>query len=164
MADATSEEDFAAFVAARQRRLVRFAYLLTGDPHRAEDLVQSALLKVYRRWTSITTSPDAYVRMAIINEHNSWWRRPGHRNEVTSSDLITYANPVARPDEHADHDLRAKIAALPKQQRAAIVLRYYEDLTEAQTAEILGCSIGTVKSHTSRALKHLRVTMEEAPA
>lgn len=162
MGNEESEADFSAYVLARQRRLVRFAYLLTGDPHEAEDLVQAALLKVYRRWHAIHGSADGYVRTAIINEHNSWWRRPGRRREVASSDLVTYSNPVAPADHHADHDLRAQIAALPRQQRAAIVLRYYEDLSEAETAQILGCSVGTVKSHTSRALSHLRVAMKEA--
>ena len=164
MGDLDDEADFSAYVLARQQRLVRFAYLLTGDPHQAEDLVQSALLKVYRRWDHITGSPDGYVRATIINEHNSWWRRPVRRREVTSSDLVTFTNPTAHADPVADHDLRTQIAALPRQQRAAIVLRYYEDLTEAQTAQILGCSVGTVKSHTSRALKNLRVTMREATA
>ncbi|MER7071829.1 SigE family RNA polymerase sigma factor [Terrabacter sp. NPDC000476] len=164
MEELDDEADFSAFVLARQRRLVRFAYLLTGDPHQAEDLVQSALLKVYRRWNHITGSPDAYVRAAIVNEHHSWWRRPVRRQEVTNSDLVTFTDPAVAGEPAADHDLRAQIAALPRQQRSAIVLRYYEDLTEAQTAEILGCSVGTVKSHTSRALKSLRVTMREATA
>jgi RNA polymerase sigma factor (sigma-70 family) len=83
---------------------------------------------------------------------------------VTGSDLITYADPAAPADRYGDDDLRAHIRNLPTQQRAAIVLRYYEDLTEAQTAEILGISVGTVKSHTSRALSALRVTMKEVSA
>jgi RNA polymerase sigma-70 factor (sigma-E family) len=159
--DTPGEADFSAYVLARQRGLVRFAYLLTGDPHQAEDIVQAALLKVYRHWGSISGSADAYVRTALVNEFRSWWRRPGRRREVTNSDLVIYRDP-AQADVHPDHDLRAQIAALPRQQRAAIVLRYYEDLTEAQTAEILGCTIGTVKSHTSRALSNLRVSMKEA--
>ena len=155
------EADFTAYVLARQRRFVRFAYLLTGDPYEAEDLVQSALAKVYRRWESIQGSPDAYVRQTIINEHHSWWRRTWRHREVTGSDLITYEDPAAPDDVHGDQDLRRQIRNLPPQQRAAIVLRYYEDLTEAQTAEVLGCSVGTVKSHTSRALAALRITMKE---
>ncbi len=164
MGDTERQADFAAYVDARQRRLVRFAYLLTGDAHEAEDLVQAALLKVYRRWHAVHGSPDAYVRRAIVNEHHSWWRRPGRRREVADSDLVSFTNPAAEPDRHDDHELRAHIAALPKQQRAVIVLRYFEDLTEAQTAEVLGCSVGTVKSHTSRALAALRVTMKETLA
>jgi RNA polymerase sigma-70 factor (sigma-E family) len=159
--DIDREADFSAYVLARQRGLIRFAYLLTGNPHEAEDLVQSALLKVYRHWGTVD-SPDSYVRRAIINEHNSWWRRPSRRREVTSSDLVTFTGSSASADVYPDHDLRAQVSALPRQQRAAIVLRYYEDLTEAQTAAILGCSIGTVKSHTSRALGNLRVSMKGA--
>lgn len=158
------ELDFTAYVSARQRHFVRFAYLLTGDPYSAEDLVQSAFAKVYRRWDAIHGSPDAYVRQAIVNEHRSWWRRTWRHREVTGSDLITYAEPVAPPDTYADDDLRTQIRKLPAQQRAAIVLRYYEDLTEAQTAAVLGVSVGTVKSHTSRALSNLRVTMKEVSA
>jgi RNA polymerase sigma-70 factor (sigma-E family) len=164
MGDTERQADFSAYVAARQRRLVRFAYLLTGDAHEAEDLVQAALLKVYRRWHSVHGSPDAYVRRAIVNEHHSSWRRPSRRREVTDSELVSFTNPAAAPDRHDDHELRARIAALPKQQRAVIVLRYYEDLTEAQTADVLGCSVGTVKSHASRALAALRVTMKETLA
>lgn len=161
MGNADREADFSAYLLARQRALIRFAYLLTGNPHEAEDVVQAALLKVYRRWGTIE-SPDSYVRRAIVNEYRSWWRRPSRRREVTSTDLVTFIGPAAEDDVHADHELRAHVAALPRQQRAAIVLRYYEDLTEAQTAEILGCSIGTVKSHTSRALGNLRVSMKGA--
>lgn len=150
------EAEFTAYVRARQRRFVRFAYLLTGDPHSAEDLVQSAFAKVYRKWDSIHGSPDAYVRQTIINEHNSWWRRTWRHKEVTGSDLITYADPAAPADRYADDDLRTHIRNLPAQQRAAIILRYYEDLTEAQTAEVLGCAVGTVKSLVSRGLDRLR--------
>jgi len=158
------DADFTTYVRARQRHFVRFAYLLTGDPYSAEDLVQSAFAKVYRRWDTINGSPDAYVRRVIVNEHHTWWRRTWRHKEVTGSDLITYADPVAAADHYADDDLRTQIRRLPSQQRAAIVLRYYEDLTEAQTAEVLGISVGTVKSHTSRALSALRVTMKEVTA
>ena len=155
------ESEFTAYVLARQRRFVRFGYLLTGDPYEAEDLVQSALAKVYRKWDSIEGSPDAYVRQTIINEHRSWWRRTWRHKEVTGSDLITYEDPAAPADAYGDQDLRSQIRNLPTQQRATIILRYYEDLTEVQTAEVLGCTVGTVKSHTSRALAALRVTMKE---
>jgi RNA polymerase sigma-70 factor (sigma-E family) len=155
------DADFTAYVRARQHHFVRFAYLLTGDAHSAEDLVQSAFANVYRRWTSINGSPDAYVRTSIINEHRSWWRRTWRHKEVTSSELVSHAEPVAPPDPQDDGDLWAQIGTLPTQQRAAIVLRYYEDLTEAQTAAVLGCTVGTVKSHTSRALSALRVKMIE---
>ncbi|MGN6752229.1 MAG: SigE family RNA polymerase sigma factor [Intrasporangium sp.] len=158
------DADFTAYVRARQRHFVRFAFLLTGDPHSAEDLVQSAFARVYRKWSSITGSPDAYVRTVIVNEHRSWWRRTWRHREVTSSELVAHQEPVAPPDLHADGDLWAQIATLPRQQRAVIVLRYYEDLTEAQTAAVLGCSVGTIKSHSSRALATLRVQMLEVTA
>jgi RNA polymerase sigma-70 factor (sigma-E family) len=158
------DADFTAYVRARQRHFVRFAFLLTGDAHSAEDLVQSAFASVYRRWSSITGSPDAYVRTAIVNEHRSWWRRAWRHKEVTDSDLVAHREPVAPPDVHADGDLWSQIAVLPRQQRAVIVLRYYEDLTEAQTAAVLGCTVGTVKSHASRALTRLRVQMLEVTA
>lgn len=161
MGNPEREADFTAYVQARQRHLARFAYLLTGDVHSAEDLVQSALAKVYRKWDTIHGSPEAYVRQTMVHEHASWWRRTWRHREVTGSDLITYADPPAPDVEHPDNDLRTLIRTLPRQQRAAIVLRYYEDLTEAQTAAVLGCSVGTVKSHTSRALRALRTTMKE---
>ncbi|KGN31005.1 RNA polymerase subunit sigma-70 [Knoellia sinensis KCTC 19936] len=161
MSDSDLDADFTAYVRARQSTLVRFAYLLTGDAQEAEDLVQSALANVYRRWSTIDGSPDAYVRRTMVNEHHSWWRRAWRHREVTGSDLVEYQQPAARPDDYGEQDLRAQIRKLPTQQRASIVLRYYEDRSEAETAEILGCSIGTVKSHTSRALAALRITMKE---
>ena len=157
------EAEFTAYVRARQRRFVRFAYLLTGDPHSAEDLVQSAFAKVYRKWDSIHGSPDAYVRQTIINEHNSWWRRTWRHKEVTGSDLITYADPPAPADRYTDNDLHTHIRNLPTQQRAAIILRYYEDLTEAQTADAMGCAVGTVKSQVSAGLSKLRERLGDDP-
>lgn len=155
------DEEFTAYVRGRQRQLVRFAYLLTGDAHAAEDLVQSALAKVYRRWHAIQTTPDAYVRRAIVNEHTSWWRRTWRHRETVSSPLVQVAERPATAGPGHDDELWARIAALPRQQRAVVVLRYYEDLSEAQTAEVLGCGVGTVKSHTSRALRALRESMQE---
>lgn len=109
-------------------------------------------------------APDAYVRVVMVNEHRSWWRRAWRHKEVTGSHLITYADPAAPADEIADGDLRAALAGLPRQQRAVIALRYYEDLTEAQTADVLGISVGTVKSHCSRAISALRLQMKEQQA
>ena len=163
MASTEREADFTAYVRARQRSFARFAYLLTGDVHSAEDLVQSALAKVYGRWDHIRAveSPDAYVRKVIVNEHTSWWRRTWRHRERTDSELIRILDPAAAPAASHDSDLWAHVRSLAPQQRAAVVLRYYEDLSEAQTAEILGCSVGTVKSHTSRAINTLRSTMKE---
>ena len=148
MGSTDREADFTAYVRARQASFARFAYLLTGDPHSAQDLVQSALAKVYGKWDHISAveSPDAYVRKVMVNEHTTWWRRQWRHRERTDSELI-------RVMEH--------VRNLAPQQRAAVVLRYYEDLSEAQTAEILGCTVGTVKSHTSRAIRSLRATMKE---
>ena len=153
--------DFAAYVHARQRAFVRFAYLLTGDAHEAEDLVQSAFAKVYRRWDDIHGFPDAYVRRTIINEHASWWRRTWRHREVVDGPLVEVLDRAAGEVAGHDAELWARVADLPRQQRAVVVLRYYEDLTEAQAAEVLGCTVGTVKSHASRALGALRVAMQE---
>ncbi|NHA69556.1 SigE family RNA polymerase sigma factor [Phycicoccus flavus] len=160
MGEDAEHGEFAAYVRARQRRFVRFAFLLTGDVHEAEDLVQSAFARVYRRWDSIHGSPDAYVRAAIVNEHRSWWRRTWRHREVVSSPLVGARDPEHVPDER-DDALWRQVLALPRQQRAVLVLRFYEDLSEARTAEVLGCSVGTVKSHTSRALAALRGSMQE---
>ena len=163
MGDTEREADFSAYVRARQGSLARFAYLLTGDPHSAQDLLQSSLAKVYARWDHISTveSPDAYVRKVMVNEHTTWWRRAWRHRERTDSELIRVLDPAAAPATPHDSELWAHVRSLAPQQRAAVVLRYYEDLTEAQTAEILGVSVGTVKSHTSRALRSLRRTMKE---
>lgn len=156
-----TDADFAAFVGARQQALARFAYLLTGNPHDAEDLVQSALAKAYGHWRRITSmqSPEAYVRTIMVNEHTSWWRRAWRRKERSASDLIALTDAPAGPIAEHDDELWQLVLALPPQQRAAVVCRFYEDLSEAQTAEILGVSVGTVKSHTHRALAQLRTTL-----
>ena len=163
MGNIEREADFSAYVRARQKAFARFAYLLTGDPHSAEDLVQSALAKVYAKWDHISAveSPDAYVRKVMVNEHTTWWRRAWRHRERTDSELIRVMDPAALDAPPHDSELWAHVRSLAPQQRAAVVLRYYEDLTEAQTAEILGCSVGTVKSHTSRAIRSLRGTMKE---
>lgn len=163
MDTAEREADFSAYVSARQRSLARFAYLLTGGAHDAEDLVQSVLAKVYAKWDRISSveSPDAYVRRMMVNEYNSWWRRQWRRRERTNSELIRIMDPPASPDVQRDDELWAIVRSLAPQQRAAVVLRFYEDLSEAQTADILGVSVGTVKSHTSRAIRSLRRQLKE---
>ena len=161
LGDASGHGDFAVYVQARQRAMVRFAYLLTGDAHEAEDLVQSAFAKVYRRWDAISGFPDAYVRRTIVNENASRWRRAWRHREVVDSRLVEVVDPAGREVAGHDAQLWARVLGLPRQQRAVIVLRYYEDLTEAQTAEVLGCTVGTVKSHASRALGALRVAAQE---
>ena len=157
------EADFTAYVRARQASFARFAYLLTGDPHSAQDLVQSALAKVYGKWDHISTvdSPDAYVRKVMVNEHTTWWRRQWRHRERTDSELIRVLEPAAAAQPTHDGALWSHVRSLAPQQRAAGVRRDDQALSEAQTAEILGCTVGTVKSHTSRAIRSLRATMTE---
>ena len=168
MLDSDRRADFTAYVRARETYLARLAYLLTGDRDAADDLLQNTLAKVYRHWGRVASveQPDAYVRRIMVNENNSRWRRFARRLDQAGSDVLehTQAPAPAGLDRAESLSLWQQVQTLPRQQRACVVLRYYEDLTEAQTAEILGCSVGTVKSHTSRALGALRTSMSEAIA
>ena len=168
MDHAEREADFTAYVRAREQALARLAYLLTGERDAAEDLLQNTLAKVYRHWARIQAAeaPDAYVRRIMVNENNSRWRRLLRRHDWPSSHVLEVIDPpgVAGLDLSSSIDLWRHVQSLPTQQRAAVVLRYYEDLTEAQTAQVLGCTVGTVKSHTSRAISALRTRMSEATA
>ncbi len=161
---ADRDADFAAYMTARQPSLLRTAYLLTGDRHTAEDLVQTAFAKLYLSWDRVQRRElvDGYVRRILVNEHNSLWRRPFKRREVISRDLPdTHA-----PDRHDDGESAALwrfVQTLPRKQRAVIVLRYYEDLSEAETAAVLGISVGTVKSQASRALAAMRSRVHDHP-
>ncbi|WP_436700086.1 SigE family RNA polymerase sigma factor [Nocardioides sp. BYT-33-1] len=147
---------FDEYVAARGRALWRSAWLLTGDRHRAEDLVQTALMKCWRRWDRIADAAavDAYVRRTMVTTYTDWWRRRWN-GELPTSELPE-AGASADADLGLRHDVVAALARLPRGQRAVVVLRYFDDLTEAQTAAALGIGIGTVKSQTSRALRSLR--------
>jgi RNA polymerase sigma-70 factor (sigma-E family) len=150
------EDAFNAFVAARSRHLLQTAYLLTGDRHRAEDLLQTALTRAYLRWDRIESDdPEGYVRRTLANAHIDWWRRKPWREEPTAQLPDT-----AGSDEAASYDVRDAVlkalAVLSRRQRAVIVLRYYEDLSETEIAAALGCSAGTVKSAASRAMAKLR--------
>ncbi|QYC41750.1 RNA polymerase sigma-E factor [Nonomuraea coxensis DSM 45129] len=155
-------DSFREFMAAHQQSLMRTAYLLTGDAHLAEDLLQSVLLKVLSRWPKLAdvASPQAYARKALINQYISWRRRLARATELPR------AEPPDRPYSTEDSTvvriamLRA-LAQLPPRQRAVIVLRYYEDLTEHETAKLLRCSLGTVKSHAHHVLARLRVLAPE---
>jgi RNA polymerase sigma-70 factor (sigma-E family) len=154
-----SRDAFKAYVTARSAALMRTAYMLTGNKADAEDLLQTALAKTYLSWDSIKDreSVDAYVRRIMLNTRTSWWRRRRHVTEF-ATDQVPEA-PVRRDDtERVDlHDaLWTALEGLPKRQRAMVVLRYYEDLSEAETAAALGVSVGTVKSTTARALAKLR--------
>ncbi|HET8594677.1 MAG TPA: SigE family RNA polymerase sigma factor [Intrasporangium sp.] len=159
------DEDFTAFVRARQHALVRFGYVLTGDVSSGEDLAQTALARLYLKWDTIqrTEAVEAWVRKVMVNEHTSWWRRAWRHRETLGLDGVNAeAQALAAPT--GDHELWEEVLRLPPRQRAAVALRYYEDLTEAQTAEILGCSVGTVKSQVHRAMATLRTRLEEVLA
>jgi len=149
--------DFEAFVAARSTALWRSAYLLTGDPHKAEDLLQTALVKAWRRWDRIQRreAVESYVRAALVSTYTDWWRRKWN-GEVPTGELPEAAAPATSPEVR--RDVLAALALLPRGQRAVIVLRYFDDLTEDQAAAALGISVGTVKSQTSRALATLRTS------
>lgn len=150
---------FDEFVAARGQALFRSAFLLTGgNAHDAQDLVQSALLRVVPRWSRIRTDPEAYVRRVIFTEHVNGWRRRSGRDERPRGDVPELVAPGPdHPEQLAARlALQDALLRLAPRQRAVVVLRYYEDLSEAQTAELLGCSIGTVKRQNSRALERLR--------
>jgi RNA polymerase sigma-70 factor (sigma-E family) len=149
---------FREYVKQRSPALLRSASLLTGDPATAEDLVQTALAKVWPRWTSIRAdNPDAYVRRVMVTTFATWWRRRW-RAEVPTG-VVPDLPPGSGPWEAIDSRevLRRSLAALPRRQRAVVVLRFYEDLSEAGAAEVLGCSVGTVKSQCARALAKLRL-------
>jgi RNA polymerase sigma-70 factor (sigma-E family) len=149
---------FEEYVAARGAALVRFATLLTGDDHRAQDLAQEALAKAYLSWRRIrrTDRPDVYVRRLLVNADRSWWRRRSSR-EVP---VDRTGDPAAAGDIGHDAGERDAmwrlILRLSERQRAVIVLRYYEDLDDSTIAEILDCSAVTVRTHALRALASLR--------
>ena len=151
------EQGFREFVAARQRDLLRRAWLLTGDWAAAEDLVQSSLLRVWPRWArvSATGQEDAYVRKVMLNVYLSGRRRRWTR-EAPTAELPERVSDEGYADVEARVILAQVVAALPRRQRAVIVLRFVEDLSESQTADALGCAQGTVKSQTSKALATLR--------
>jgi RNA polymerase sigma-70 factor (sigma-E family) len=143
---------FDDFVAARRPALLRTAYLLTGSHHDAEDLVQTTLLRVVPRWSRIAAHPEPYVRQVLARESVTRWRRRRWR-ERSAADLPE--QPVDEP--FADRlALREALALLSPRQRAVLVLRYYDDLTESATAEALGISPGTVKAYAREGLARLR--------
>ncbi len=154
----TDEDDFHAFVVARTPALSRTAYLLTGDAHLAEDLVQTALFKAARSWHRIQGDPEPYVRRILYTQNISWWRSRRHAKEQT---LGTYDVPAAGTDLDLRLTLEQALARLTVRQRTVLVLRYFEDLTEVQTAAALGIGSGTVKSIGRQALARLRTLAPE---
>ena len=153
------EAEFRDFVLRRWPVLVRYAYLLTGDAMQAEDLVQTALERCWRRWRRIVAdNPEAYVRTAVARAAVSRFRMLGRRVAESPLDGVDTGSPDGA-QARADHDLVwAELATLPPRMRAIVVLRVYEDLTVDETATLLGCSTGTVKSTLSRALDRLRTS------
>ncbi len=151
---------------AQRAGLLRTATLLTaGDRHLAEDLVQSTLTKLYVAWPSFqrADNPQAYTRRALINALSDERRRLWRRRERSTAELPE----LPRTDQHSEpmaDGLRTALRELPPKMRAAVVFRYFHDLTVTETAEVLGCSEGTVKSQTSRALDRLRAALEIRPA
>jgi RNA polymerase sigma-70 factor (sigma-E family) len=152
-----SEADFDAFVVGSSSRLLRVARLLTGDAGRAEDLVQDAYAKAYLRWDKIhADDPWAYVRRCLVNGYTDWWRRKPWREQPT----LLLPERRSAPDHavaQADRDaLLLALAGLTRRERAVIVLRFYQDLSEVQIGQALGMAPGTVKSTNRRALRKLR--------
>jgi RNA polymerase sigma-70 factor (sigma-E family) len=147
--------EFDRFVVARSQALLRTAYLLVRDEALAEDLLQTALTKAWFAWGRIEGEPERYVRRILVNTSASWWRRRWH-GERPTADLPERRTPDSR-DASGDRDLWDAVGRLPARQRAVVVLRYLEDRTEAETADLMGCSVGTVKSQCSKALAKLRV-------
>ena len=148
--------DFDGFVAARSGRLLRTAYLLTRDHALAEDLLQTALTKAWFRWSRLDGDPEPYVRKILVNTYASWWRRRWN-GETPTEELPEGPGDAQAEAAAGSHDLWTALGRLPRRQRAVVVLRYFEDLSEAETARLLDCSVGTVKSQASKALAKLRV-------
>ena len=164
-ARALRDAEFEEYMAARQPSLLRTAYLLTGDRHSAEDLVQTSLAKLYLAWDKVQRREmvDGYVRRIMVNEHNSLWRRAWKRKEVPTDAVPDRAGVVDTPDDGTSAALWEFVQTLPRKQRAVVVLRFYEDLSEAEVAELMGISVGTVKSQSSRALAALRARVGTQP-
>ncbi|MBV1856055.1 SigE family RNA polymerase sigma factor [Catellatospora tritici] len=148
--------EFDEFVRTRSRHLLRIAYLLTGDHALAEDLLQTALARSWSAWRRIDGDPEAYVRQVLVNTYNSWWRRRWNGERPTEA---LPEQPISAPQvavDERDQVWRA-LSRLPRQQKLVLVLRYFEDLSEAEIASALGISNGSVKSHASKALAKLRL-------
>ncbi|GIF53203.1 RNA polymerase sigma-70 factor (sigma-E family) [Asanoa ferruginea] len=146
--------------------MLRYAVMLCGDPHLAQDLVQETMVRVQLNWRKVARAdaPDRYVRRMITNQYLDWRRGSWLRRVLLRAepDEASRVSPVDHAQTTADRDqIWTWLARLPKAQRAALVLRYYEDLPDAEIAEILGCAVGTVRSSISRALATLRAEMVE---
>ena len=164
---ARDEAEFESYVAGDGGRLLGFALLLAGDYQDAEDLVQVALLRLASRWPAARQNPQGYARTILVNLARDRWRvRRRRRPEALVADAARLPCGAARDDAAAVLDRQVLLCAcrlLPAAQRAVLVLRFWEDRSIEETAAVLGCTPGTVKSHTHRALRRLRAVLQEAP-
>ncbi|HEX5598271.1 MAG TPA: SigE family RNA polymerase sigma factor [Micromonosporaceae bacterium] len=152
------------FADSRLPALLRYAVMLTGDPHQAQDLVQETMVRVQLNWRRITRadSPDGYVRRMLTNQYIDWRRGPWFKRVLPRAEPDeTVAAPVDHAQASADRDqIWSWLARLPRRQRAVLVLRYYEDLSEAEIARVLGIPLGTVKTSARRGLARLRRSLD----
>ena len=159
--DAARDDAFTAFARDAGPGLVRTAYFLTGDLHLAEDLAQTALAQTYVHWRRVG-EPAAYARRVLVNANAAWWRRRSATE--TPVDVLPDVAVADHTAAVADRDpLVAALRRLPARQRAAVVLRYYADLSERDAADAMGCTTGSVKKHTSRGVERLRALLAESP-
>jgi RNA polymerase sigma-70 factor (sigma-E family) len=159
---------FDEFLTYRLTSLLRFAMVVTCDPHVAEDVVQEVLLRANERWARIggLDQPEAYLKRMVVNEYISWRRRATRVVTLDRPALDHLVPPTPDPaDGRVDRDdLAARVARLTPKQRAVVALRYYDDRSDAEIADVLGCSEGTVRAHASRALATLRAELTEGSA
>jgi RNA polymerase sigma-70 factor (sigma-E family) len=158
------ERDFASWVDDHQRSLLAFAQLVSGDDHGAEDLVQQSLTKAYLRWDRLSEpgqNPQAYVRRIIVNDNASLWRQTWKRREHPTAQPPDRAALAGEPVVDTTWHL---VQSLPLRQRTVVALRFYADLSVAETADLMGCSTGAVKTHTSRAMAKLKTALTESDA
>src|SRR5262245_37245207 len=153
---------FEEFVTARSQRLLRTAYLLTQDWPAAEDLLQTALVKAWGAWKRLDSDPEAYVRRILVNTYSSWWQRRWRGEQATGEVPESTVDDQQSTVDERDRVWRA-LRRLPHRQRAVVVLRYFDDLPESQVADVLGVSIGTVKSQAAKALAKLRLDESLVP-
>ena len=153
---------FEEFAEARLHALLRYAIMLTGDRELGQDIVQDVMIRVHGRWSHIESRdmPEKYIRRAIVNAYVSWRRRWSVRN------LVSFSAPPERPTPESSHEgiehseLWQRMASLGPRQRAVVVLRFYEGFTDVEIAELMGCTVSTVRSQMSRALAQLRAGMQ----
>lgn len=165
-APARPDDEFETWLVAREPALQRTALLLlAGDVHTAQDLVQTTLAKLYLRWDHVRTAGnvDAYARKVLLNEFRTAWRRPVRRRERVVELVPDRPAPDTGTDDGSREAVWRLVCTLPPKQRAVLVLRFYEQRTEPEVAELMGISVGTVKSQSSRALATLRAHLHDHP-